>query len=116
MQHPLTPLGRTMRANPTPYERRLWHFLRQRPLGFKFRRQVPIDRFVVDFACFAARLVVEVDGRFHADQEHDLAREARIAERGWRILRFWNEDVWTNAEGVLSDITAHLAAGPPYSR
>ena len=110
MRHPFTPLARTLRANPTPAERRLWHFLRQRPVGFKFRRQLPIDQYIVDFACFGARLVVEVDGRFHAEQVQDLARDARLKERGWEVLRYWNDDIRLNADGVLADIEKHLLA------
>lgn len=111
MKHPLTPLARALRAHPTAAERRLWHFLRQRPFGFKFRRQVPIGPYIADFACFKARLVVEVDGLFHADQPQDSQRDVWLSEQGWEVARYWNEDVRLNAEGVLADIERRLMAG-----
>jgi very-short-patch-repair endonuclease len=83
----------------------LWLSLRDRRLaGFKFVRQEAIDSFVVDFACRDRRLIVEVDGGQHADNPKDVLRDRRLAEAGYRILRFWNNDVLANKNGVLETI------------
>lgn len=93
----------------TDAERRLWSRLRHRQvLGVKFRRQVPIDRFIVDFATFDRRLVVEVDGGQHADNRSDDARDLRLRSLGWRVLRVWNSDVLTNTDGVVQVIMGAL--------
>ena len=105
-----TELARDLRKNATPAERRLWHWLHQRPLGFKFRRQVPLGPYIVDFACFEARLLIEVDGKFHADQLEDTEREAELRAYGWEIARYWNQEVRANLDGVLADIEQRLAA------
>lgn len=73
----------------------------------KFRRQVPVGRFVADFACVEERIVVEVDGGQHAaEQQKDLERSKELAARGYRVLRFWNNDVLQNLSGVLTKIAA----------
>ena len=98
-----------MRALETQPEGVLWSELRDRRLnGFKFRRQVPIDRFTVDFACVSRRLVVEVDGGQHADSASDRVRDGILARRGWRVLRFWNAEVMREREWVLERIAAVL--------
>ena len=103
--------ARKLRRNTTFPEQRLWRVLRDRRLaGLKFRRQVPVDRFVADFACVESQLIVEVDGeshtgRFSADQQ----REAELSEAGWRVVRVPNDDVLKNLESVLALIVA--AAG-----
>jgi very-short-patch-repair endonuclease len=87
-------------------------------LGFKFRRQVSIGRFVVDFACVDRALVLEIDGGQHAGREaEDAARTAWLEARGRRVLRFWNNDVNENIDGVLQRIADELgaAAGSPHS-
>jgi very-short-patch-repair endonuclease len=108
----LRPLARCLRRNATNAERRLWEGLRSKQLaGFRFRRQVIIDGFIADFASFDARLVVEVDGATHsADQEiaYDAARSAALAGQGFAVLRFANEDVYGNLEGVLETIRMRL--------
>jgi len=98
--------ARELRQPQTPLEGKLWACLRDRQLGgFKFRRQHPIDRFIVDFCCPARRLVIEVDGDSHADQvDHDQARTDRLKEEGYRVLRFTNGDVCHRLEGVLETI------------
>ncbi|HET6619101.1 MAG TPA: endonuclease domain-containing protein [Dongiaceae bacterium] len=108
--------ARKLRRNLTDAERKLWHYLRQRQLGgFHFRKQCPIGPFIADFACLKAKLIVEVDGGQHADNASDQARDARFAAHGYRTLRFWNNDVLQNVEGVFLTITAtlgHLESTP----
>ena len=108
----MTPLARTLRRNATGAERRLWQGLRRKQVeGFRFRRQVILGGFIADFACFEARVVVEVDGATHsADEEiiRDGARSAALAAEGFDILRFTNEDVYRNLDGVLETIRLRL--------
>lgn len=86
--------ARGLRRDMTDAERRLWYHLRNRGLlGYKFRRQFPVGRYIVEFVCLEARLVVEVDGGQHADSPHDVLRDHRLHERGFIVLRFWNNDV-----------------------
>lgn len=83
-----------MRREPTEAEDRLWQELHGRHLdGIKFRRQVPIGRFVADFLCFDAMPVVEIDGSRHAESARDDFRTAELNRLGFRVLRFWNDDV-----------------------
>jgi very-short-patch-repair endonuclease len=101
--------ARSLRARMTDAERKLWYALRDRRFsGFKFRRQVPIDRFIADFICFEARLVIEVDGGQHADSSKDQRRDRWFAENGFRVVRFWNNEVLLNLEGVLTVLLAEL--------
>ena len=102
--------ARSLREDSTKAERKLWSVLRGRQLaGAKFRRQVPIDRYFADFACLDAKLIVELDGGQHADQEtYDNARTVRLEEIGWRVMRFWNNDVIENVDGVADDVLAAL--------
>ena len=101
--------ARALRARMTDAERKLWFALRDRRFaGFKFRRQVPIDRFIADFVCFEARLVVEVDGGQHAGSLQDRWRDRWFAANGYRVVRFWNNEVLSNLEGVLTVLSAEL--------
>ena len=101
----------------TEAEIRLWARLRDRRLdGWNFRRQHPLPPFVADFACIEARLIVEVDGGQHQDSERDRTRDKYLAENEWRVLRFWNNDVLANTEGVLQQILAALAPTPALPR
>jgi very-short-patch-repair endonuclease len=78
-----------MRGAPTDSELRLWRLLRERRLnGFKFRRQVPVGPYIVDFLCVGAKLIVEADGSQHAESRHDKARDAYLEGQGWKVLRF----------------------------
>jgi very-short-patch-repair endonuclease len=96
-----TALARALRHRGTDAERALWRSLRHRTAeGLRFRRQVPVGPFIADFACWEARLVVEVDGGQHS-AERDAGRTAALEARGWRVLRFWNSDVLGNLDGVL---------------
>ena len=98
--------ARSMRAQPTDAERRLWSKIRYEQLeGLKFRRQAPIGRYIVDFVCFSNLLIIELDGGQHADQERqDLARTTWLESQGFRVMRFWNNEVLANTEGVLETI------------
>jgi len=98
--------ARELRREQTPLESRLWAHLRDRQLGgFKFRRQMPIGPFVVDFCCPACHLVVEIDGNRHAEQEeYDRARTGWLGEQGYRVIRLGNRDVLHRMEGVLEVI------------
>lgn len=101
---------RRLRRDQTTVEQKLWAQLRNRQLnGHKFRRQVPLGRFIVDFSCYDARLVVELDKGQHGESEaEDAARTAWLSNRGFRVLRFWNHEVMENMEGVLSRILEKL--------
>jgi very-short-patch-repair endonuclease len=99
-----------MRREPTDAEAKMWRLLRDRRLAqFKFRRQVPFQSFILDFVCFERRLVVEIDGSQHADSERDTAREAVLLAEGFRIARYWNNDVLQRYTSVLEDIIAKLS-------
>ena len=101
----------------TDAERLLWQHLRSRQLaGLKFRRQHPIGRYILDFVCLEAGLVIEVDGGQHGPQHsYDEARTAWLGQRGYRVLRFWNNEVLTNPEGVRERIWRDVqgCARPP---
>ena len=103
-----------MRAAPTEAERKLWWHLRHRLLtpGTHFRRQVRIGRYVADFACHTTRLVIEVDGGQHAASATDEARTKVLEANGYRVLRYWNNDVLTNIDGVLEDIVSAITTTP----
>jgi dTMP kinase len=99
--------ARTMRQQPTPPERQLWRALQSKSLaGLKFRRQAPIGRYIVDFCCHEAKLIIELDGVTHIDPAADAARDAWLQGRGFQILRFWNNEIMANLEGVLQTILA----------
>jgi very-short-patch-repair endonuclease len=105
--------AKKLRANSTDAERKLWLRLRDRRLfGFKFVRQQPVDRYIVDFACRDAHLVVELDGGQHADSLYDAERSKVLAAHGYEVLRFWNNDIITNVDGVLQSIAARLEKAP----
>ena len=109
--------ARSLRARPTPEEARLWFLLRERfrPLGHHFRRQVPIDAFVVDFACLKASVVIEIDGGGHSRDDvaaADRRRDARLRELGFEVLRFWNVEVTRETEAVLDRIAHALGERP----
>ena len=102
--------ARRLRANHTRAEGRLWLKLRNRKLdGFKFRRQFPIDRYVADFVCIEAKLIVELDGGNHAlTTAYDAARTEVLEQAGFRVIRFWNRSVMTEIDNVLQTISAEL--------
>lgn len=114
---PRTPLARSLRSRATRAERAMWRILRQLPVqGTHFRRQVPIDGHVVDFALLRARLVIEVDGDVHAHSaasKRDAACARSITAAGFHLRRFTNSDVLRNPSGVAEVILAALASSAP---
>lgn len=109
-----TRLSRQLRRNATDAEQHLWYHLRAgRLLDYKFRRQVPLGPYIVDFACLAQRLVIELDGSQHLDSLGDQVRDAWLTARGLRVLRFWNHEVLSNTEAVLEAIMLALAEEQP---
>ena len=101
-----SPTARKLRGNPTEAETRLWSRLRRKQLdGHRFRRQVPIGPYIVDFLCLSARFVVEVDGGQHATEAHrDAKRTAWLESQGFRVGRLWNNDVLGNTDAVVEAI------------
>jgi very-short-patch-repair endonuclease len=100
--------ARALRSNPTVTERLLWNRLRQRKLGgLKFRRQAPMGPYILDFLCLRHRLIVEADGPFH-DPERDAIRDAWLQAKGFRVLRFSNQEIMGSAELVADRILAAL--------
>jgi very-short-patch-repair endonuclease len=108
--------SRRLRRDSTEAENRVWNRLRNRALdGFKFVRQEPIGPYTVDFICRGARLIVEIDGGQHADNVSDRERDDWLKRHNYRVLRFWNNDVMSNMDGVLETIVKALhAAAPPH--
>ncbi len=102
--------ARKLRRDSTEAEKLLWRALREAKLA-KFRRQMPVGPYFTDFACFAERLVVELDGGQHSP-EIDAARTRFIETQGYRVLRFWNNDVLENVEGVVAAISNALPPLP----
>ena len=104
-------LQRKLRGQMTDAEKRLWQRLRGRQMaGFKFRRQHPFMDFVLDFVCLETRLAVELDGSQHQDNLRDRVRDQRLHEAGFRVLRFWNNQVLEETDAVADAIWAALHA------
>jgi len=103
-----------LRRNQTEAEKRLWYRLKNRGLGgWKFRRQHAIGPYFADFACIEAALVVEIDGGQHQGRrEQDDVRTAFLEGAGYRVLRFWNNDVLSNTDGVLQSVLEALSPSP----
>jgi very-short-patch-repair endonuclease len=117
---PILQCAREMRHPQTPAEAALWRVLRNRNLKYKFRRQHPIDRFIIDFYCAQAKLCIEVDGDSHFEpeqQEYDAARAAYLEQLGYKVIRFTNHDVRDNINAVLHEIveTVESILNPPPS-
>jgi very-short-patch-repair endonuclease len=117
---PTREFARSLRRKLTRAETILWSRLRRDQVaGYRFRKQHPIGPYVADFACLIAKLIIEVDGGTHStDQEraYDHARDAYLLDRGWRVLRVWNEDIYKNSDGVLEAIYALLRESEPKGR
>ena len=104
----------TLRRDATEAEKRVWQALRAQQAGAKFRRQQPIEGYVVDFVSFEHRLVIEIDGGQHSDADEYEERRTRCLEaNGFRIRRFWNNEVMENIEGVYDTIVAALRSPLP---
>jgi very-short-patch-repair endonuclease len=98
--------ARRMRREPTPAEAWFWHHVKNRGIGgMKFRRQVPVGPYIADFLCADERLIIEIDGGQHGGAR-DAGRDARLREMGYRILRFWNNDVMRDVNAVAETILA----------
>jgi very-short-patch-repair endonuclease len=105
--------ARRLRKQMTDAERALWFLLRRKQIeGHRFRKQVPIRKYNVDLACLEARLVIEVDGSQHAESPRDQERDAWLRAQNFRVLRFWNNDVLQNQEGVIQLVLEALEAKP----
>jgi len=107
--------GRTVRSAPTDAERKLWWHLRYRVAlpDTHFRRQVQLGRYIVDFVCHSLKIVIEVDGGQHSEQsEHDARRSQFLEAEGYRVLRFWNNEVLSNIDGVMEVIQSTVLATP----
>jgi very-short-patch-repair endonuclease len=107
--------ARTLRQNMTEAERQLWQILRSHQMkGYQFRRQVPIGRYIADFVCHEARLIVEIDGGQHQrSSPREAERSGFLQNEGYRILRFWNNEVLANLDGVHEIIAGELGGITP---
>ena len=109
---PLIPLARNLRKNQTDTEQILWLQLRKkRFLNYKFRRQFPIEPYVVDFICLELKLIIELDGSQHSEQiDQDAERTSFLNQRGFKVVRFWNNEVVDNLDGVLESLRLIVVA------
>ncbi|HKY63687.1 MAG TPA: DUF559 domain-containing protein [bacterium] len=110
--------ARDLRKNLTPAERKLWRYLRaSRFEKAKFRRQEPIGPFIVDFVCYEQRLIIECDGGHHDLQTlEDGARDHWLEEQGFKVLRFWNNEIFNNFEGVMKRVWDVVQPSPARGR
>lgn len=109
-----TKRAQELRNNATDSERKLWRHLSLRQLdGLKFSRQMPVGPFICDFMCRERMLVIEVDGGQHAESARDVRRTHILEEQGYRVIRFWNNEVLENIEGVLRVILQEVRARAP---
>ena len=112
MQHQSTAVtqsrARNLRRAMTDAETRVWSRLRGGQLGAKFRRQHPLGVYIADFACLSPQLIVEIDGSQHAGSARDVNRTAELNQLGFRVLRFWNDDVLRDMPGVCDTILAYV--------
>jgi very-short-patch-repair endonuclease len=107
--------ARELRKNSTDAEKHLWYNLRANRMGYKFKRQVPMGSFIVDFACISKRLIIELDGGQHQDNHaYDAYRTKELNKRGFKVLRFWNNEVLQHTESVMKIIFNALS--PTLSR
>ena len=106
--------ARDLRHKATDAEDLFWYRVRSRRLrGYKFKRQIPVGRFIVDFICTEAKLVVELDGGQHAESAGDKVRDGELKANGYRVLRFWNTDVLKSIDTVLELVERELRKGRP---
>lgn len=108
--------AKSLRITMTEAESHLWYLLRDRRLcGYKFRRQMPIKPYIADFVCLSARLIVEIDGGQHSEQaEKDKVRDAFLRSQGFTVLRFWNNEVFENTQGVLERVLDYCNKNSPH--
>jgi len=114
MKNKLTEFAKNLRKNSTQSERLLWKHLRDRQLeGLKFRRQQPSGKYIADFVCFEKRVIIEADGGHHASQpEKDFERTNWLDKQNFKMLRFWNNEVLANINGVLEEIRRECLISP----
>jgi very-short-patch-repair endonuclease len=106
--------ARSLRRGGTDAEKLLWSHLRNRQVeGAKFRRQVPVGRYIADFLCVDAMLIVEADGGQHSE-EADTLRTAALEAAGYKVIRFWNNDILSNTQGVLESVREEVLARTPH--
>ena len=111
-----TKIARQLRRDATGPEQRLWRALLTMAKPWKFRRQHPIGHRIVDFACPARKLAIELDGGQHAEQHAaDTVRSIELAQHSYRVIRFWNDEVVNNLDGVIQTVLQTLAESPPHS-
>ena len=110
MDNGIQQLARNLRNVPTDAERLLWQPLRKRQmLGYKFRRQQVFEHYIVDFVCIEAKLIIELDGGQHAEQQQADAQRTEYLERfGYQVMRFWNHQVFMELEAVKEEIAQYL--------
>jgi very-short-patch-repair endonuclease len=101
--------ARSFRKNPTDAETAVWQKIRAHQLGWKFRRQVSVGIYIVDFLCLDLKVIVEIDGGQHVDNKKDEVRTSFLNNLGYKVIRFWNNEVLENMEGVLSTLTLTLS-------
>ena len=107
--------AKTLRKRSTDVEMLLWRYSRVRRMeGLKLRRQQPIGRYIVDFVCFEKKIIIEVDGGQHAvETKKDTERGEWLRSQGFKVLRFWNNEVLTNTQGVLEEVRINCLSHPP---
>lgn len=108
--------ARALRKNMTDVEQLLWYKIRSRQLqNFRFRRQHPIGQYIVDFICLETKLIIELDGSQHVEDQknNDSIRDLWLTQQGFKVLRFWNNDVLSNMDGVLITICQYLPPSQP---
>lgn len=109
-----SPNARKMRKNPSEAEKALWRQIRNGQVhGHRFRRQCPVGPYIVDFACLAMGLIIEIDGSQHLNSSNDVERDAWLRSVGYRVLRFWDNEVLNKMDGVLERIVEELGGHPP---
>ncbi|MCR6630643.1 MAG: DUF559 domain-containing protein [Magnetospirillum sp.] len=105
--------ARSLRQTATLAERALWRLVTSTFPAWRFRRQHPVGPYFVDIACVKLRLAIETDGGQHAESRHDAGRDVFLRRQGWRVLRFWNEEVLQAPDSVTALIAEALAQPPP---
>jgi very-short-patch-repair endonuclease len=105
-------LVKRLRRNMTEAEKKIWYAVRKKQLGVKFRGQQPIGKYIVDFACLELKLVVEVDGGEHFNSSTDRIRDQWLNNQGYKVLRFWNQEVSQNIDGVIQKIVSVVSPSP----
>ena len=114
----LSSLAKALRKNHTEAERLIWGFLKAKQVGgLKFKRQAPIGIYIADFVCFDAKLIVEIDGGQHSSEaSKDFERTAWLQSQGFKVLRFWNNDVLGNTDAVMAVVWENVAGASPLSQ